>query len=544
MVFLCVINGFYHRINPFLTADNLLEFIPIPGATTDENIYLTDENPDVRIDGMAKTSRSIYFLGTSSLTTHTVQFSCEVSRRATPLTDVKLCCGTEGKSATCHRVSKTSPTGSIACNSFNFGFSYNQYSGANFTLSFNPVTDHTFAYDGQVYCEVLDSEASIQSNEIDLRDAVFYSNQLGVVPGNTVEDYGSTEVSPLDFPLKFSCGNFDEKMKSWPSWMAAVWQQYLSPFEWATCTVDRETRPAGCAKSRQKISVGESVTTMDGTLFLLKPTLLSKNPNSAFVCVKRGTSAPIRVYAGAFDNMNPPKITQGLSLNPNAPSTKPDKFEALSPRTASYQFVDGTLVSDFYLRAFYRTPQDKSGIQAEWFKDGKKLTDNDATEYYFRLPERVSRSFAGTYELRVTKHGYSQLTFTFKITVVGPPKFHDVNCISDLFYAMEGTDKQMSCVLNSRGDGTIFKVGINGFEASSASSLKHILASSLQLQSQPISHLDINFWEFDSNGNKGVAVQVKGLKKDQNFRLSIKASNANGQSQVAGTVRVVRKFFS
>ena len=522
----------------------MLEFIPAEGASKAENVYLTDSDPEVTIDATSKITRSVYFLGSTPLVTHVVHFNCQVSRRSSPLTEVKLCCSSSGKDFTCNRLVGKPNVGVITCNRIQFDYKFDQHQGATFTLAFNPIEDHTFAYNEQLYCEVQDSEATIQSNVIDLRDAVFYANQLGVKSSNKVETK-SAEVSPLDFPLKFSCGDYAEKISGWPSWMAAVWQQYLSPFEWAYCAVGESTTPAGCAKYRGAFGLGQSVTTMDGTLFLISDTQLAKNPNSAFVCLKRGSSAePIRVYASEFQSQTTPRITKGFTLDPSAPPHHIGGFEAISPVSTKYQFVEGTVLSDFNLLAFYRIPQTASGqLQARWFKDGERLTDPEATAMSFRLPNKVERSFAGTYELHVMEGNAQRLKFTFNIEVVGPPTFKDADCIEDLFYALEGSSKRFFCLLNAReGESVDFRVGINGFEADSPDRLRKILGSSLQLQNQPISQLQIDFETRETKDSKGMMVVVKNLAVGQNFRLSIKAINAFGQSQVAGTLRVVRKF--
>uniref|UniRef100_A0A915F089 Uncharacterized protein n=1 Tax=Echinococcus canadensis TaxID=519352 RepID=A0A915F089_9CEST len=524
----------------------LLEFIPVGGASNEENVYLTDNSPDVLIDATSRITRSVYFLGSSSLVTHVVRFSCEVSRRSSPLTEVKLCCSSPDQKFACHRLSGKPNTGKITCNKIYFNYTFDRYRGANFSLEFSPIREQSFPYNEHLYCEVQDSEATIQSNIIDLRDAIFYATQLGVTKSNTVEKVQIAEISPRDFPLKFSCGDYAGKIRHWPSWMAAVWQQYLSPFQWAYCKVGDFTTPVGCAKDHESLGLGDSVTTMDGTLFLLSDALLAKNPNIAFVCLKRGSaSEPIRVFAADFLPQTTPRITKGFTLDPNAPPKHMGGFEVISPQEASYQFVEGTLLSDFKLLAFYRVPQSAtSALRAEWFKDDVRLIDPEATATSFRLPNKVERSFAGIYELRVMEGGAQRLKFAFTVSVVGPPTFKDINCIDDLFYALEGTSKRFSCFLNAReGDAVEFRVGINGFEAVSAEQLRKVLSSSLQLQNQPIAQLDIDFRQFGvrSQSVMGVAVEVKGLTAGQNFRLSVKAINAYGQSLVAGTLRVVPK---
>ncbi|KAL5105971.1 hypothetical protein TcWFU_010023 [Taenia crassiceps] len=496
---------------------------------------------------MKKTvTRSVYFLGSSSLVTHVVRFSCEVSRRSSPLTDVKLCCSSPGQSINCHRLLGKSSAGKISCNKMSFGYTFDQFRGANFSLEFSPIREQSFPYDEQIYCEVQDSEATIQSNVIDLRDAIFYATQLNIAQSNKIEKVQPAEISPLDFPLKFSCGDYAERIRHWPSWMAAVWQQYLSPFEWAFCKVGNSTTPVGCAKDGETLGLGDSVTSMDGTLFLLSDAVLAKNPNIAFVCRKRNSaSEPMRVFAGDYLQQTTPRITKGFTLDPSAPPKHTGGFEAISPQKASYQFVEGTLLSDFNLLAFYRVPQSAiSSVKTGWFKDGIKLTDPEATTMSFRLPNKVERSFAGIYELRVMEGSSDRLKFTFNVSVVGPPTFKDINCIDDLFYALEGSSKRFSCSLNAQeGDDVKFRVGINGFEAASAEQLRKVLSSSLQLQNQPIARLDINFGQYGvrDQSTKAVAVEVRDLTVGQNFRLSIKAINAYGQSLVAGTLRVVPK---
>lgn len=427
-----------------------------------------------------------------------------------------------------------------------FDYAFDRYTGANFSLNFEPIREHPLPYNEQIYCEVEDAEATIQSNIVDLRDAIFYKTQLDVTSSKEVLSAYQHEIPPQDFPLKFSCGEYADKIRNWPSWMAAVWQQYLSSFEWAFCRVGNDgITAAGCAKNKESLGLGDSVTTMDGTLFLLSDTVLAKNPNSAFVCLVRGsTASPIRAYGSEYIQQLNPLITKGFTLNPNAPSSQVQGFTNLSPLETSYQFTEGTALSDFKLLAFYRVPESaRPNFSYGWYKDGKKLTDPEATPTSFRLPNKVERSFSGIYELLIMEGRSNRLKFTFNVSVVGAPTFKDVNCIEDLFYALEGSSKRYMCLLNvGENEQVSFKVGINGFEADSGDTLRKILASSLQLQNQPIEKLDIDFWRYDSRDSKGVAVEVKNLVVGQNFRLSIKAINAYGQSLVAGTLRVVRKF--
>ncbi|KAL5965185.1 hypothetical protein TSMEX_007071 [Taenia solium] len=524
----------------------LLEFTPVNGASHEENIYLTDDRPDVLIDATSRVTRSVYFLGSTSLVTHVVCFSCEVSRRSNPLTDAKLCCSSPGQSLNCHRLLGKPSAGNITCNKISFGYSFDRFRGANFSLEFSAIRYPSFPYDEQIYCEVQDSEATIQSNVIDLRDAMYYATQLNIAGSNKVEKVQPAEISPLDFPLKFSCGNYAEKIRHWPSWMAAVWHRFISPFEWAYCKVGSSTTAVGCAKYGETLSFGGSVTSMDGTLFVLSDAVLAKNPNIAFVCRKRNSASdPILVYAADFIQQTTPRITKGFTLDPAAPPKHTGGFEAISPQEACYQFVEGTLLSDFNLLAFYRFPQSAiSSIKTGWFKDGVRLTDPEATATSFRLPDKVERSFAGIYELRIMEGGDQRLKFTFNITVVGPPTFKDINCIDDLFYALEGASKRFDCLLNAQeGSAVELRVGINGFEAASVEQLRKVLGSSLQLQDQPIARLDINFGPIGIHGRspRGVAVKVMSLAVGQNFRLSVKAINAYGQSLVAGTLRVVPK---
>uniref|UniRef100_A0A0R3SU01 Bravo_FIGEY domain-containing protein n=2 Tax=Hymenolepis diminuta TaxID=6216 RepID=A0A0R3SU01_HYMDI len=525
--------------------DELLEFIPVEGANTKENIYLTDSSPEVLIDATSKVTRSIYFLGSTNLVTHIVLFTCQVATRSKPLTDVKLCCGGGRNNLVCHRLSSQSTVGKISCNQMQFDYVFDSYTGANFSLNFEPIREHPLPYNEQIYCEVEDDEATIQSNIVDLRDAIFYKTQLNVTSSKEVLRAYQHDIPPQDFPLKFSCGAYADKIRNWPSWMAAVWQQYLSSFEWAFCRVGSNgITAAGCAKNKESLGLGDSVTTMDGTLFLLSDTVLAKNPNSAFVCLVRGsTASPIRAYGSDYLQQLNPLITKGFTLNPNAPSSQVQGFTNLSPLETSYQFTEGTALSDFKLLAFYRVPESaRPNFRYGWYKDGKKLTDPEATPTSFRLPNKVERSFSGIYELLIMEGGSTRLKFIFNVSVVGAPTFKDVNCIEDLFYALEGSSKRYMCLLNvGENEQVSFKVGINGFEADSGDTLRKILASSLQLQNQPIENLDIDFWRYDSRDSKGVAVEVKNLVVGQNFRLSIKAINAYGQSLVAGTLRVVPK---
>ncbi|KAM7533751.1 hypothetical protein Aperf_G00000105684 [Anoplocephala perfoliata] len=525
------------------TKSELLEFASVDGANSEENVYLTDSSPEVLMDATSRITRSIYFLGSTNLVTHVVRFSCEVDSRSTPLVDVKICCITSGKNQACHRLSAQPSVGKITCNRIQFDYVFNKFHGANFSLKFQPIREHSFPYNEQIYCEIEDSDSTIQSNIIEFRDAIFYATQLGVQTSNAVEKYEPAEISPRDFPLKFSCGDYASKMREWPSWMAAVWQQYLSPFEWAFCSVGESTTSAGCAKNRQTLGLGDSVTTMDGTLILLSDTVLEKNPNSAFLCLHRGSSLqPIRAYASEFIPQTTPSITKGFTLNRDAPPSQIIGFAAISPSETSYQFTEGMTLSDFKLQAFYRVPEfAKANLRYGWYKDGRKLTDPEATANSFRLPNKVERSFGGIYELRVMEGASQRLKFTFNVSVVGAPTFKDVDCIEDLFYALEGTAKRYTCELNAgESDKVTFKVGINGFEADSAEGLRKILGSSLQLQNQPIERLDIDFW-LSSRDTKGISVEVKNLEIGQNFRISVKAVNAYGQSLVSGTLRVVPK---
>ncbi|VDN96707.1 unnamed protein product [Rodentolepis nana] len=534
-------------INHFLARaqDELLEFIPVEGANTEENIYLTDSFPEVLIDATSKITRSIYFLGSTNLVTHVVQFSCQVATRSKALTDVKLCCGGGGSSVACHRLSSQPIAGKISCKMMQFDYAFDKYKGANFSLGFSPIREHLVPYNEKIYCEVEDAEATIQSNIVELRDAIFYKTQLNVTSSNEVLKEYQPEISPQDFPLKFSCGNYAEKIRNWPSWMAAVWQQYLSPFEWSSCQVSPVgITAAGCAGSKKSLGVGGSVTTMDGTLFLLSDTVLAKNPNSAFICLVRGsTASPIRAYGSEVQKYHNPLIEKGFTLNPNSEPSQVQGFINLSPLETSYQFTDGTVLSNFELLAFYRVPESaKSNFKYGWYKDGKKLTDPGAAPNSFRLPNKVERSFSGIYELLIMEGGSLRLKFIFTVSVVGAPTFKDVDCVEDLFYALEGSSKMYTCDLNAgESEEVFFKVGINGFEADSSEALKKILASSLQIQNQPIEKLDIDFRRHDKWDSKGITVEVKNLAVGQNFRLSIKAINAYGQSLVTGTLRVVPK---
>ncbi|VDM22313.1 unnamed protein product [Hydatigera taeniaeformis] len=527
----------------------LLEFAPVVGANNDESVYLTDNDPEVLIDATSRITRSIYFLGSSSLVTHVVRFSCGVSRRSKPLTEVNLCCSSSSQGSNCHRLHGKSKVKTIDCNKMSFRYDLDEFSGANFSFQFKPNESSSFPYNEQIYCEVQASEATIQSNIVEFRDATFYATQLNVAMSNEVEKVQPSNISPHDFPLKFSCGDYAEKIRHWPSWMAAVWQRYLSPFEWVYCEVGSSKTPVGCAKAGEPLGLGNSVTSMDGTLFLFTDAVLAKHPNIAFVCRNRNSaSGPLRVYAGDYIQQATPVIIKGLTLDPNASPKHTGGFEAISPQKASYQFVEGTELLDFSLFAFYRVPQSpESPIKFGWFKDGVALSDQEATATSFRLPKKVKRSFAGIYELRVMEGSNQRLTFTFNVSVVGPPTFRDINCIDDLFYALEGTSKRFDCLLNAReGEGVEFRVGINGFEAASAEGLRRILSSSLQLQNQPIAKLDIIFKPFarPSESTMGVAVEVANLTPGQNFRLSVKAINAYGQSLISGSLWVVRKCSS
>ncbi|KAL7055090.1 hypothetical protein AAHC03_024346 [Spirometra sp. Aus1] len=527
-------------------SSELLEFFQNPDASSAESIYLDDRQPNVILDALSQTSRYVYFLVRSPLSTQYVQFDCKTAPRpasAAALKEISLCCREDTtKAAQCHRLEGTANKGHVTCGKLTVGYALWPREGASFNISLAPNSPRNTAYNGLISCALSDGEAFIESNEIEFRDALFYVDKLNTQSSNNVLTRPST-LSPADFPLKFECGNdFSTAMKNWPSWMTAVWQQVV-PFEWAFCSVDGGTAPAGCAASSTLVNLGEGITTLDGILYLLSAQYLRLHPNSAVVCRQRNSPNPIVVYASSVKSSSPPQITGGFSINDKAlPLDATDRLVALSPQSMNFEFLDGTTLSNFRLQAFYRRPAGAAGkdTNAVWYKDGQQLTGAGAQDYGLRLPDKVSRAIAGQYTLEVTNPTSPTLTFVFNIAVIGPPKFQNVDCMDDLFYVMEADSYRTECIINP-GESTI-KVGVNGIEGPTTQDLRRRLASALDLANKPISQLEVDFSVTgDDKSGRKVVVNVGRLKPSQNFRLSIKAANGNGQSQVAGTVRVVPK---
>uniref|UniRef100_A0A0X3P492 Neurofascin/L1/NrCAM C-terminal domain-containing protein n=1 Tax=Schistocephalus solidus TaxID=70667 RepID=A0A0X3P492_SCHSO len=543
VIWVCMLLQFSIQID----SSELLEFFKSPDANSEESIYLDDRQPNVILDALSQTSRYVYFLVRSPLSTQYARFDCKTAPRpssAAALKEIRLCCREDTtKSAQCHRLEGMPRQGIVNCGKLNVKYTLWSREGASFNISFAPSTERPVAYNGLISCALSDGEAVIESNEIEFRDALFYVDQLNTQSSNNVL-LRPSPLPPTDFPLKFECGtDFATKMKDWPSWMTAVWQKVV-PFEWAFCSVEDGTAPAGCASASTPVNVGEGITTMYGSFYLLNAQYLRSHSNSAIVCRQRNSLNPIVIYASAVKGDSPPKITSGFSIDDNAsPSVEnSDRLVALSPQSLHFEFLDGTILNNFQLQAFYRRPAGAAveSTSAVWYKDGQQLSDAGVQDYALRLPDKVSRAIAGEYKLEVTNPNSPALTFVFNIAVIGPPKFQNVDCMDDLFYVMEGDTYRTECNINP-GSSAV-KVGVNGIEGQTTQDLRRRLSNALDLANKPISQLEIDFSVTgdDKQGRK-VVVSVGPLKPSQNFRLSIKAANGNGQSQVAGTIRVVPK---
>ncbi|VDN12803.1 unnamed protein product [Dibothriocephalus latus] len=483
-----------------------MEFFQSPDASSAESIYLDDRQPTVILDALSQTSRYVYFLGRSVLSTQYAQFDCKTAPRpssSAALKEIRLCCREDtSKAANCHQLEDRPKQGKVNCGQLTVGYTLWSREGASFNITFSPNKERPAAHNGLISCALSDGESVIESNEIEFRDALFYVDKLNTQISNNVQ-LRYSPFSPADFPLKFECGSdVAAKMKDWPAWMPAVWQKVV-PFEWAFCSVEGGTAPAGCAASSTLVNVGEGIATMDGTFYLLSAQYLRSNPNSAI---------------------------------------QADRLVALSPQSLDFQFLDGTTLNNFQLQAFYRRPAGDAGknTASSWYKDGQQLTGASVQDYGLRLPNKVSRAIAGEYKLEVTNPTSPALTFVFNVAVVGPPKFQDVDCMDDLFYVMEDETYRTECKVNP-GVSSI-KVGVNGIEGQTTKDLRRRLSNALDLANKPISQLKIQFTvSGDDKEGRKVEVTVGPLKPSQNFRLSIKAANENGQSQVAGTIRVVLK---
>ncbi|VDP91581.1 unnamed protein product [Echinostoma caproni] len=387
---------------------------------------------------------------------------------------------------------------------------------------------------GVFHCSVTDhSGTAIQSNEIEIRDAIYYMEKLNI-PGK-LDIIKVPPIDPADFPFSFQCFDTDPSMSTWPEWLNLLSSSYW-PYDWFYCDVTGAPNAQICADQSSVLPEGDHLKFLNGTMYLLNERLI-ESKKIAIVCKSKRKQQPIRTFARDHSEARNQEITAPLSVLPG-PSGQPAKLEALTSTDQSFTLQAGSNTVGFKLKALYREPP--TGVKTVWTKDGQQLPKKFCTQYSYQLPDIATWTVGGTYLLTVTsaENPNEVLRFVYNLRVIEPPAFSSPSCLSGLIYIMEGADYNVSCPIKFRSVPKSL-IGVNLIEADSPAALRDRLKSDIALD--PILRkLEFDFEMKKEDPTSGeVNILLYNMEDGQNFQLSAKLESSDGDSYLSSSVRVV-----
>ncbi|KAA0200120.1 hypothetical protein FBUS_11499 [Fasciolopsis buskii] len=450
-----------------------------------------------------------------------------------------MCCRSSATDTqgSCNPVDLNKKEGDVTCMQTGFKYIADPLLGVEFSLTKKKDERPAYPVRGLFHCSVTDSSGtSIHSNEIDIRDAGYYMDNLDLS-----RDLAITEVSPIDpgdFPFMFQCKDTSPSMANWPEWLNHLSTSHW-PYEWAYCEVKDSPNAQTCAY--QSVALPDSVHLkfLNGTMYLLSKRFI-EDKKIAILCRPKGVLDPLKTFAGGFYMDHTPRINSPLSVLPSS-SSPSTKLMALTATEQSFNVQAGSNAAGFKLKALYRQPP--SGVKTAWTKDNQPLPKQPSTMYSYLLPEVIHPAVDGTYVLTVTSREDPNdiLRFVYNVRVIEPPAFTSPSCLSGLIFVMEGTDYNVSCPMTFRSLPKLV-VGINLYEADTPEKLRELLKSNI-VEDPKLKALEFYFELRKQDESSGeVAIQLYDMKEGQNFQLSSKLESPNGGSSLSSSVRVIREF--
>nr|AAW27780.1 SJCHGC03291 protein [Schistosoma japonicum] len=186
-----------------------LKFEEIQAASKESLIFLNDVNPTTLLDASANHHRIVYFSIKNPVMELKLTFSCLVNKQENPLSKVSLCCrkSVDDAKRTCFH---PRGEGTSSCLNTEFHFSVDEKTGANFSSSLTTSLSNPIS--GLFSCVVAADEFNVvESNEVEIRDAVFYIRQLKSEASNKVD-----VVSPIyEFPYELRCSDDTNIVSRW-----------------------------------------------------------------------------------------------------------------------------------------------------------------------------------------------------------------------------------------------------------------------------------------------------------------------------------------
>ncbi|CAL8068123.1 unnamed protein product [Calicophoron daubneyi] len=514
---------------------DILSFVPVRGAENSQITYLTYAHSRSLLDATSPSQRVVYFAQRTQTLEHNFVFACLVNKQTSNLKRIALLCRKDPNSAS--KISMEIPHSSveseISCLQTKFTYKVDWQTGVNFSVTTKPTDSLSEPINGLFSCSITNAEDStITSNEIELRDAVYYIRKLP-----TTSYLGVDVVEPIklgDFPHAFSCIRDTISTADWPEWMNSLGNSF-GPYEWVYCDTTGGTDALTCTMNGSNLPVGDYVHFMNGTLYLLKPDLFL-NGERALVCKTVVVKEPVRTFAGAFDGTANKGITSGLLFD-KSDSSYPQKIEAISETYREFRVLSGS-TSNYVLTAMYREPS--KGSKYKWYQNDRAPSQGAPGKYSYTLPS-ITEADNGTYRLVVTSNEDPSdiLTFTFELKVTYPPTFNDTKCISGLFYVMEGANYSCNCTFRSMSTPMV-TVGVNEHEGRSSAELKEILRNRLFHTDRKLSELDINFLVGKNpHGQPVLRITINKFQLNQDFILLARLLSPYGDSHLFSFLKVV-----
>ncbi|CAH8553518.1 unnamed protein product [Schistosoma turkestanicum] len=245
-------------LSPSLSV-SYLKFEKISGASEESLVFLNNANPTAILDASASTQRTVYFAQRTPPASLKLTFACRVNRQAKPLDKIMLCCrsSVEDKIRTCVQ---PKAGGLFSCLNTEFHFSDNGLTGADFSISLTQDSPLSNPISGLFSCVVGADELNvIESNEIEIRDAVYHILQLTGTPSTNID-----VVPPIsEFPYELKCVNDISTISRWPYWMHQLDSRY-GPYRWGYCLTTGKPTAITCSERQVQFPPNSIIEFMNG----------------------------------------------------------------------------------------------------------------------------------------------------------------------------------------------------------------------------------------------------------------------------------------
>ncbi|CAH8866073.1 unnamed protein product [Trichobilharzia szidati] len=516
---------------------DFIRFEKLNAASGESLIFLTDDRPTAILDASATQQRTVYFAQRSPVMELKLTFSCLVNNQRNPLQKISLCCRSsmEDPKRSCVPLSKVE--GTFSCLNTDFQFTVDERKGANFSTSISRETHMSNPISGFFSCVVAADEFNIiESNEIEIRDAVFYIRQLKDTASRKIDVVAPIPLS--SFPHEFRCSDDTNVELKWPYWMHQLDGRY-GPYRWKYCSATGSPNAVTCAEKTAAFPPDTIVTYVNGSVYLTDPNFIDKK-SVAIVCTHLYQVGPIKTFAGKVGGSEFPVITGGLSIDKNVMEPSDRELYPLTALSSEYVISKGSRLEEFVLKALYRQPQ--GDYEFHWFKDEQLLPKKAATKYSYQLPNVVDESVSGMYSLVVKSNTdvSDRLVFTYDVKVVSPPVFKDPKCLKELFYVMENNNFGTVCEFDDTLDTAVY-VGVASLESTSSHELRRSIEDNFKYSRQQLSQLDIDFHLDGESTNRRITINITSLKLGQDCELSVRLSSKYGHARISTSIKVVPK---